>query len=79
MDGTPALFINGRYLGGNQPYDEIAKARDATPNQIKLAWLLLRSPVIAPIPGTLDISHLRENLAALELELSDDELERLGS
>ena len=40
-------------------------------NAIKLAWLLQRSPVILPIPGTLSIEHLRENLAALELELGD--------
>ena len=40
-------------------------------NTVKLAWLLQRSPVVLPIPGTLSIEHLRENLAALELELDD--------
>jgi pyridoxine 4-dehydrogenase len=40
-------------------------------NTVKLAWLLQRSPVILPIPGTLSIEHLRENLAALELDLGD--------
>jgi aryl-alcohol dehydrogenase-like predicted oxidoreductase len=40
-------------------------------NTVKLAWLLRRSPVVLPIPGTLSIEHLRENLAALELELGD--------
>ena len=40
-------------------------------NAVKLAWLLQRSPVVLPIPGTLSIEHLRENLAALELDLGD--------
>ncbi len=46
-------------------------------NAVKIAWLLRRSPAIAPIPGTLSLEHLRENLAAVDLELSDDEFERL--
>jgi aryl-alcohol dehydrogenase-like predicted oxidoreductase len=48
-----------------------AKRLGVTENAVKLAWLLQRSPVILPIPGTLSISHLRENLAALDLELDD--------
>jgi len=58
---------------------EIAAAHDASPSQIALAWLLRRSPVMIPIPGTSSIEHLEENLAAAEIELGDDELERLGS
>jgi pyridoxine 4-dehydrogenase len=46
--------------------------------QVALAWLLQRSPTLAPIPGTLSIDHARENLAALDLELSDEELGALG-
>ena len=42
---------------------DIAKSHDASPEQIALAWLLHRSPAILPIPGTLSIEHLRENLA----------------
>jgi pyridoxine 4-dehydrogenase len=57
--------------------DEIAERHGATPTQIKLAWLLRRSPVMLPIPGTLTLEHLKENLTALELELSDDEFEAL--
>ena len=57
---------------------KVAKAHDATPSQIALAWLLHRSPVMLPIPGSLSIDHVRENLAALDIELSDDELEALG-
>jgi aryl-alcohol dehydrogenase-like predicted oxidoreductase len=48
-----------------------AKRLGVTENTVKLAWLLRRSPVVLPIPGTLSIEHLRENLAALELELGD--------
>lgn len=57
---------------------EIAERKDATPTQIRLAWLLHRSPIVAPIPGTLSIEHLRENLAATEIELSPEEIEALG-
>jgi pyridoxine 4-dehydrogenase len=57
---------------------EIAEAHRATPSQIKLAWLLKRSPVMLPIPGTLSPEHLRENLAALEIELTDDEYQALA-
>jgi aryl-alcohol dehydrogenase-like predicted oxidoreductase len=48
-----------------------AKRLGVTENAVKLAWLLRRSPVVLPIPGTLSIEHLRENLAALELDLGD--------
>ena len=56
---------------------EIAKRRGATPTQIALAWLLHRSPAMLPIPGTLSIAHLQENLGALEIELTDDEFRGL--
>jgi aryl-alcohol dehydrogenase-like predicted oxidoreductase len=56
---------------------EIAKRHASTPAQIALAWLLRRSPVILPIPGTLSLEHLRENLAAAEIQLTDDEFETL--
>ena len=48
-----------------------AKRLGVTENTVKLAWLLRRSPVVVPIPGTLSIEHLLENLAALELQLGD--------
>jgi pyridoxine 4-dehydrogenase len=57
---------------------EIAGNHDASPAQIALAWLLRRSPVMLPIPGTLSIEHLRENLGALEIELTDGEFEALA-
>ena len=58
--------------------DRIAGARGATPPQIALAWILRRSPVTLPIPGTLSLDHLRENLRALEIELTDEEFRALG-
>ena len=57
---------------------EIAGRHRATPQQVMLSWLLQRSPVILPIPGTLSLEHLKQNLAALELELSSAEIETLG-
>jgi pyridoxine 4-dehydrogenase len=62
---------------GGRPLDDIAARRGATPAQIALAWLLRRSRTILPIPGTLSLEHLRQNLAALEIELSDAEFQAL--
>jgi aryl-alcohol dehydrogenase-like predicted oxidoreductase len=64
-------------LGGFTPLQssalsEVAAQLDATPMQVALAWLLQRSPNILLIPGTSTVSHLRENLAAVDLELPDD-------
>jgi pyridoxine 4-dehydrogenase len=56
----------------------IAAAHEAGPGQIALAWLLHRSPAIAPIPGTASLEHLEENVAAAAIALADEELERLS-
>ena len=56
----------------------IAAAHDATPGQVALAWLLARSPVVLPIPGTGSIAHLEENLGARTLQLSGEELGSLA-
>ena len=61
------------------PLDEVARAHDATPGQVALAWLLQRSRVMLPIPGTASIEHLEENAKAAELRLSDEEMEQLGA
>lgn len=71
-------------LGGFTPLqshelDAIASDIGATPMQVALAWLLRRSPNILLIPGTSSLGHLRENLAAVELELSEEAMERLGA
>ena len=58
---------------------EIAGAHGAGAGQIALAWLLRRSPVIVPIPGTSSVQHLEENVTAANIELSDEEFERLSS
>ncbi|QCW04533.1 aldo/keto reductase [Natrinema pallidum] len=57
--------------------DEIAERHDATRRQVALAWLLERSAVMLPIPGTSDPAHLESNLAASQLSLGDDEVRRL--
>src|SRR3954447_12201437 len=59
--------------------DEIARIHDATPSQVALAWLLARSPVMLPIPGTASVEHLEENLGAADIELSRDEVVAIGS
>ena len=56
---------------------EICEAHDATSGQVALAWLLAHSPVMLPIPGTSSIEHLEENLAASELRLTEEDMERL--
>jgi pyridoxine 4-dehydrogenase len=62
---------------GGRALAEIAERRGATPAQLALAWLLKRSPTMLPIPGTLSPEHLTENLAALEIELSEAEFQAL--
>jgi aryl-alcohol dehydrogenase-like predicted oxidoreductase len=61
-----------------QVLDEVACAHRATPKQVALAWLLQRSPVMLPIPGTSSTDHLEENVAAASLNLTDDEYNRLA-
>jgi pyridoxine 4-dehydrogenase len=58
---------------------EIAEELQATPLQVALAWLLKRSPVIVPIPGTSSLKHLEENIAAASLELPQEAYERLSA
>ncbi len=64
---------------GNGPVEQVAKAHDATPAQVALAWLLATSPVMLPIPGTGKVSHLEENVAAAHLRLTEDEVALLDS
>ena len=59
------------------PLDEIAARHDASPGQVALAWLLWRSPVMLPIPGTSSVKHLEENVAAASLDLDEEELAAL--
>jgi pyridoxine 4-dehydrogenase len=57
--------------------DQIAVRHGAAPSQIALAWVLKRSPVMLPIPGTSQKKHLEENVAAAEIILSDSEFQEL--
>jgi pyridoxine 4-dehydrogenase len=66
-------------IGEDSAIARIAAAHDATPFQVAIAWLLARSPQIAPIPGTSSVQHLEENVAAASLRLSDDELAQLDA
>ena len=59
--------------------DRIARARGATTGQVALAWLLQRSPVVLPIPGTLQVAHLEENVAAAGLSLTPEEFAELDA
>jgi pyridoxine 4-dehydrogenase len=63
----------------DSPVAAVAAELDATPSQVALAWLLQKSPVILPIPGTKSVEHLTENLAAAQLTLSDDDMAKLDA
>jgi pyridoxine 4-dehydrogenase len=69
----------GKLTQPDGPAAAIAKALDATPAQVALAWLLHRSPVIMPIPGTSSRKHLEENLGAAKIELSDEQFKTLAA
>jgi pyridoxine 4-dehydrogenase len=64
--------------GGGEALEQIAERHDATPAQIAIAWLLARSEVMLPIPGTSSVEHLEENVAAAGIELSDEEIAQLN-
>ena len=67
----------GRLAKSGSILGAVAKAHDATPSQIALAWVLKRSPVMLPIPGTSKVAHLEENVAAVNIQLSDEEFDAL--
>jgi pyridoxine 4-dehydrogenase len=66
----------GRVAG--EVLDQIAEARGASRTQIALAWLLQRSPIMLPIPGTSSVEHLEQNVAAASLRLTEEEYRRLS-
>lgn len=69
----------GPLAAADGPLQRIAADHRASPSQLALAWLLKRSPVMLPIPGTSKVAHLEENVAAAEIELSDEEFETLSN
>jgi len=67
----------GRVSGSNSPISHVATKLRATPSQVALAWLLARSPVMLPIPGTSKVEHLEENVAAAGLTIDADRMREL--
>jgi pyridoxine 4-dehydrogenase len=76
---VPWAPLDAGLLDPAGPVAEIARAHDATPMQVAIAWLLHASPAMLPIPGTSSPVHLEENVAAAELELAPDELAALDA
>jgi aryl-alcohol dehydrogenase-like predicted oxidoreductase len=70
-------LATGRLLEEGGPLADIAAETGAEPSQLALAWLLKRSPVMLPIPGTSSVEHLDQNLGAAELELTDEQFKAL--
>ncbi|WAX57321.1 aldo/keto reductase [Jatrophihabitans cynanchi] len=70
-------LATGKLAERGGPLADIAQRLDASPSQVALAWLLRRSPVMLPIPGTSSVAHLEDNVAAAGLELSDSDLQAL--
>jgi pyridoxine 4-dehydrogenase len=70
-------LATGQLSKDDGPLAEASRRHGATPSQLALAWLLKRSPVMLPIPGTSSVEHLESNTAAAGIELTDDELEAL--
>jgi len=70
-------LATGQLAASGGPLDALAEKHNASPSQLALAWLLRRSPVILPIPGTSSVAHLEDNLAAAAIELTDDEFKAL--
>jgi pyridoxine 4-dehydrogenase len=71
-------LATGKLADDGGPLDELAGELDAKPSQLALAWLLWRSPVMLPIPGTSSVGHLEDNLEAAMIVLTDEQAERLA-
>jgi pyridoxine 4-dehydrogenase len=71
-------LATGQLAQPGGPLDDAAHAHGATPSQIALAWLLGRSPIMLPIPGTSKVAHLEENIAAAGVRLDADEVTALA-
>jgi aryl-alcohol dehydrogenase-like predicted oxidoreductase len=74
-----AFAIGGETVVRRLGFGAMRITGGATPGQIALGWLLSRSPVILPIPGTTSIAHLEENVAAASLRLDAEEMQAIGS
>ncbi|MDQ1180520.1 pyridoxine 4-dehydrogenase [Rhodococcus sp. SORGH_AS 301] len=72
-------LATGKLTGEGSPLTELAQRHGVSASQLALAWLLRRSPVMLPIPGTSSVSHLEDNVAAASIELSDEEFAELSA
>jgi aryl-alcohol dehydrogenase-like predicted oxidoreductase len=72
-------LATGKLAKEGGPLDKIAREHGASPSQLALAWLLKRSPSLLPIPGTSTVSHVEDNIAAAQLELTDGEFTALSN
>jgi pyridoxine 4-dehydrogenase len=72
-------IATGDLAAPHSPVADVAREVDATPAQVALAWLLQKSPVVLPIPGTKSVEHLTENMGAARLTLSDEDVARLDA
>ncbi|PHV68534.1 aldo/keto reductase [Williamsia muralis] len=70
-------LATGELAGPGSKLAAIAEQKQASPSQLALAWLLAKSPVILPIPGTSSVDHLEDNMAAADIELSEDDIDAL--
>ncbi len=70
-------LANGKLSRPDGPMERLASELGATPSQVALAWLLQRSPVMLPIPGTSSLGHLEENCEAASLSLSGEQVAEL--
>jgi pyridoxine 4-dehydrogenase len=68
----------GQLSSGDSPIRRVAERLKATPSQVALAWLLSRSPVMLPIPGTSTVKHLEENVAAAGLKIDESKMQELA-
>jgi aryl-alcohol dehydrogenase-like predicted oxidoreductase len=71
-------LATGQLARAGGPLDAAARAHRASPAQLALAWLLRRSPVMLPIPGTSSVAHVEENCAAATIQLTDAEFDALA-
>jgi aryl-alcohol dehydrogenase-like predicted oxidoreductase len=67
----------GQVTGASSPISRVAARLHASPSQLALAWLLARSSVILPIPGTSKVAHLEENVAAVDLKIDQNAMQKL--
>ena len=72
-------MASGAHARPDHPLAAVAKELNATPAQTALAWLLHRSPAVIPIPGTSSVAHLKENVGAAAIELTEEQFERLSA